>query len=171
MSVINEGDEAVILTEKGKRYLVRVISGRRFHSSEGFIELGSLVGNPYGCVVISNTGARFSVFKPTLVDVVMHLPRITQIVYPKDLGYIILHADVKPGSRVIEAGTGSAALTTILASYVRPNGRVYSYDVKQEYLDNADKHLSGLGLRDYVELKQRDVTVEPFDEHDVDAVI
>ncbi|HIQ29625.1 MAG TPA: tRNA (adenine-N1)-methyltransferase [Candidatus Caldiarchaeum subterraneum] len=171
MSVIHEEDEVIILTEKGKRYSVKVVRGRRFHSSEGFIELSSLIGKPYGCVVTSNTGARFVAFKPTLVDIIMHLPRITQIVYPKDLGYIILHADVKPGSRVIEAGTGSAALTIVLASYVKPDGHVYSYDIKQEYLSNADKHLSRLGLKEYVDLKQRDVTAERFDECDVDTVI
>ena len=171
MSAIKEGDEAVILTEKGKRYLVKIVAGKRFHTSEGFIELSTLIGKPYGCVVLSNTGARFTIYKPTLVDTIMHIPRITQIVYPKDLGYIILHADIRPGSRVVEAGTGSAALTTVLANYVKPDGHVYSYDIKQEYLNNADKLLNRLGLRKYVELKQKDVTKDGFDEHEVDAVI
>ena len=171
MAVIREGDEVVLVTERDKHYMVRVAQGKRFHSSEGFIELGALIGKPYGCIVHSNTGARFSVYEPTLVDRVMHIRRLTQIVYPKDLGYIILHADVRPGARVVEAGTGSAALTTVLASYVNPAGRVYSYDVKQEYLENADKLLTRLGLRQYVELRLRDVIREGFEEKEVDAVI
>jgi len=171
MSVISEGDEVLVLTEKGKRYLARVSSGKRFHSSEGFIELSELIGKEYGCVITSNTGAKFTIYKPTLVDAIMHLPRITQIVYPKDLGYIVLHADVRPGCKVIEAGTGSSVLTSVLATYVKPDGMVYSYDVKPEYLEHADKILTRLGLREYVELKQRDLTREGFDERGVDAVI
>lgn len=169
--VIREGDEVLILTERGKRYLTRVEYGRRFHSSEGFIDLGNLVGRSYGCVVRSNTGSRWVIYKPELVDFVMNLPRITQIVYPKDLGYIILHAGVMPGCRVAEAGTGSGVLTSVLASYVRPSGVVYSYDVREDYLENADRVLRRLGLREYVVLKKCDVTSSRIDEEGLDAFI
>ncbi|MDJ0270349.1 MAG: tRNA (adenine-N1)-methyltransferase [Aigarchaeota archaeon] len=171
MSTIREGDQVLIITEKGKRYLVKVSDGKRFHSSEGFIELGELIGREYGSMVVSNTGSRWRVHKPDLTDLIMHFPRLTQIIYQKDLGFIILHAGIGPGSRVLEAGTGSAVLTAVLANYVRPGGLVYSYDVRQDYLENAKRMLERVGLGEYVVLKQRDITSSDVDETGLDAAV
>jgi tRNA (adenine57-N1/adenine58-N1)-methyltransferase len=170
METINEGSTVLFLTEKKKKYMVRISRGRRYHTSEGYVDLSELVGKRYGCRIKSNTGSTWTVLKPTILDYVLHYPRLTQIVYPKDLGYIILISGVRSGSRVVEAGTGSGVLTTILASYVAPTGKVYSYDVQEEYLENAKRNLEKLGLLDYVELKHGSVE-ESVEERDVDAFI
>jgi tRNA (adenine57-N1/adenine58-N1)-methyltransferase len=96
--------------------------------------------------------------------------RKTQITYPKDIALIIMFSGIGPGSQVVEAGTGTGALTTALAHYVKPNGKVYSYEMREEFLKTAEKNLKRAKLADFVELKNRDVTAG-IEEKDVDAVI
>ncbi len=168
--LIKDGDRVLIVTEKKKRYLVQVRPNKKFHCSEGFIDTSTLIGKKYGCGVVSNTGSKWHVFNPTIVDRLMFLKRITQIVYPKDLGYVIVSSGIGPGSRVLEAGTGTGVLTAMLAHLVKPDGKVYSYDVKAEYLEAAAVKLKQLGLADYVELKHGDVGRDVV-ERDVDAAI
>jgi tRNA (adenine57-N1/adenine58-N1)-methyltransferase len=114
-------------------------------------------------------GFPFLLLRPSLNDRILHLRRISQIIYPKDAGYILLKMNIGPGARVIEAGTGSGALTMVLAHAVRPDGRVYSYDVRSDMQRLARKNLASAGLGDVVEFKLRDVA-EGFDETDVDAL-
>ncbi|MEM4186721.1 MAG: tRNA (adenine-N1)-methyltransferase [Candidatus Caldarchaeum sp.] len=169
-NIIKDADRVLIVTEKRKRYLVQVKAGKKFPCSEGFIDTSKLVGKPYGCVVVSNTGSRWNIFKPTIVDRVLFFPRTTQIVYPKDLGYIILASGIGPGSTVLEAGTGTGVLTTMLAHLVRPTGKVYSYDVKADYLEGVAVRLRQLALSEYVELKQGDVS-QGVTERNLDAAV
>jgi tRNA (adenine57-N1/adenine58-N1)-methyltransferase len=169
MSRIEEGSMVLILTESGKKYLVSVRAGKKFHSSEGYLDLGELVGREYGCVVKSNTGVRMTVHKPLLQDILSKVRRITQIVYPKDLGYMVLISGIGPGSTVLEAGTGTGVLTATLAHYVKPTGRVFSYDINQEYIEAVHYTLERLGLLEYVELRHGDIYKE-ISEKNIDAV-
>jgi len=170
MGVIREGDEVLFITQKGKRYMLKVREGKVFHSSEGYVDLGQVIGLPYGSRIRTNTGSVWVAAKPLVLDHVLNFPRVTQIVYPKDLGYVILISGVRCGSRVVEGGTGAGVLTAMLAYYVAPQGRVYSYDVDPKHLENAARQLEKIGLREYVELKQGDLT-QRIDEKEVDAVI
>lgn len=170
MEVITEGDTVLFLTEKKKKYMVKVARGKRIHTSEGYVDLTEVIGKRYGSRIKSNTGSSWIILKPTVLDYVLHYPRLTQIIYPKDLGYIVLMSGVRSGSRVVEAGTGSGVLTTILASYVAPEGKVYSYDVEEEYIENARRNLENLGLLEYVELKHGNVE-NGVKEREVDAFI
>lgn len=170
MEVVEEGDRVLFITQKGKKYLIEAKRGKRFHSSEGYIDLEQVIGLPYGSRVKTNTGSIWVAARPLILDQVLSFPRITQIVYPKDLGYIVLMSGVRSGSRVVEGGTGAAVLTTLLAYYVAPTGRVYSYDIEEDYLRNAKKQLEKVGLRDLVELKSGDLTKQ-IDEREVDAII
>ena len=150
MEVIEEGDKVLFITSRGKRYLLEIRKGKRFHSSEGYIDLDQVIGMPYGSRIKTNTGSTWVAARPLILDRVLNFPRITQIVYPKDLGYIVLMSGVRCGSRVVEGGTGAAVLTTILAYYVAPTGKVYSYDVEEDHLKNAEKRLEKVGLREFV---------------------
>jgi len=168
--MIEEGDDVLFITQRGKRYLLKIREGKRFHSSEGYVDLGRVIGLPYGSNIKTNTGSLWVAAKPLILDYVLNFPRVTQIVYPKDLGYIILMSGVRCGSRVVEGGTGAGVLTAMLAYYVAPKGKVYSYDVEAKYLENVARQLEKIGLREYVELKQGDLT-KGIDEREVDAVI
>ncbi|HMZ08706.1 MAG TPA: tRNA (adenine-N1)-methyltransferase, partial [Anaerolineales bacterium] len=114
------------------------------------------------------TGAPFFLLQPSLADVLHDLPRTTQILYPKDIGFILVQMGVSEGQTVMEAGTGSGSMTIAMASAVGPTGRVVSYEQKQDTQNLARKNLERLGLASRVDLKLRDIQ-EGFDETDADA--
>lgn len=167
---IAEGDYVLLYLSSRKTYLVKVEAGKTFHTHKGFVKFDDLIGKDYGSTVLSNMGVEFAVLKPLLRDYIMKSARQTQITYPKDIALIVMFSGIGCGSRVVEAGTGTGALTTALAHYVKPSGKVYSYEVRKEFLETAEKNLRRAGLTDFVELKNKDITVG-IDEADVDAVI
>lgn len=167
---IMEGDYILLYLSQRKTYLVKVEAGKSFHTHKGFIKFDDLIGKDYGSSVLSNLGVEFMAIKPLLRDFVMKSVRKTQITYPKDIALIVVFSGIGPGSRVVEAGTGTGALTTALAHYVKPDGKVYSYEIREEFLKTAEKNLKRAGLIDFVELKNRDVTAG-IDESDIDSVI
>lgn len=165
-----EGDHVLLYLDQRRTYLVKVEAGKTFHTHKGFIKFDDLIGKEYGSTVTSSLGARFIILKPLLRDYIMKAIRKTQITYPKDIALIVIFSGIGPGSRVVEAGTGTGALTTAIAHYVKPNGHVYSYEVRKEFIETAEKNIKRAGLADYVELKNKDITAG-IDEVDVDAVI
>jgi tRNA (adenine57-N1/adenine58-N1)-methyltransferase len=118
--------------------------------------------------VFSHIGAPFFLLQPSLADLINELPRTTQILYPKDIGFILITMGVGPGQTVLEAGTGSGSMTTALAYSVGPQGRVISYEVKQDVQNLARKNLTRFGLAARVDFKLRDIA-EGFDETEADA--
>ena len=167
---IREGDHVLLYLSQRKTYLVKVEAGKTFHTHKGFIKFDDLIGKEYGSTISSNLGIQFAALKPLLRDYIMKAVRRTQITYPKDIALIIMFSGIGPGSQVVEAGTGTGALTTALAHFVRPNGRIYSYEVRREFLETAEKNLQRAGLMEYVELKNKDITAG-IDESGLDAVI
>ncbi len=170
MEVIKEGDDVLLYLDARRRYLVKVKAGESLHTHKGVVSFDELIGKPYGVKVKSSLGVDFYAFKPLTRDYVLKLARKTQIIYPKDMALIVLYAGVRSGSRVVEAGTGSGALTAILASHVKPEGHVYSYEVREELIELAKRRLERMGLAKYVTLKHGDVTGK-IEERDVDAVV
>jgi tRNA (adenine57-N1/adenine58-N1)-methyltransferase len=150
--------------------MVKVEAGKSFHTHKGFIKLDELIGKEFGATVKSSLGIEFTALKPSLTDYIMKSSRKTQITYPKDAALIVMFSGIGPGSRVVESGTGTGALTMALAHYVKPEGRVYSYELREEFQKNAEKNLKRANLLDFVELKSGDVTAG-IEERDVDAVI
>lgn len=170
MATIKEGDYVLLYSRRGKNWLIRTMGKGDFHTHLGRVPFERVVGNEYGSTVLSDLGQTFYLLKPTVEDYLMKCERQTQIVYPKDMGLIALRAGVFPGARVVEAGTGSGALTTYMASLVRPDGRVYSYEIREDFHKMASRNLAKAGLSSFVELKLADAS-KGFDERDVDAVI
>jgi tRNA (adenine57-N1/adenine58-N1)-methyltransferase len=168
--VIATGDLVLLSVNQRKTYLVRVEQGKSFHTHKGFVKLDALIGKEYGSTTLSSLGFEFTVLKPLLRDFIMKSARQTQIMYPKDIALIVMFSGIGSGSRVVEAGTGTGAMTTALAHYVKPTGRVYSYEVREEFQRTAKKNLERAGLTDLVELKNKDVTAG-IDEKDIDTVI
>ncbi|MEM1586654.1 MAG: tRNA (adenine-N1)-methyltransferase [Candidatus Bathyarchaeia archaeon] len=168
--MISEGDYVLLYLDDRRTYLIRAERGKVFHTHKGFVRVDDFVGREFGVRVKSSTGVGFIAFKPGIRDYVYKSLRGTQIIYPKDIALIILYGNIQPGSRIVEAGTGVGALTTALASYVRPNGRVYSYEVREEFIEIARKNLERAGVLNYVDLKVEDIT-QGIGERDVDAVV
>jgi tRNA (adenine57-N1/adenine58-N1)-methyltransferase len=167
---MGEGDYLLLCLDVRRTYMVKVEAGKSFHTHKGFIRLDELVGREFGVAVQSSLGVEFTALKPSLTDYIMKSSRKTQITYPKDAALIVMFSGIGSGSRVVESGTGTGALTTALAHYVKPDGRVYSYELREEFQKNAEKNLKRAGLLDFVELKSGDVTAG-IEERDLDAVI
>lgn len=167
---IAEGSYVLLYVKQRKTYMVKVEAGKSFHTHRGYVKFDDLIGKEYGSPIVSSLGFKFLALKPLLRDYVMKSARQTQITYPKDIALMTMFSGIGPGSRVVEAGTGTGALTMSLAFYVRPRGRVYSYEIREEFSEIAKKNLKRAGLEGVVELKNKDITMG-IDEMGVDAVI
>ena len=170
MAVFQENDQIILITDKGNRYFFTLRGKRRYHTNEGSFDAEDIIGKDEGTEITSNIGHRAVVFRPLMMEYLLEMPRKTQITYPKDVGFLIASTGVGPGSRVVEGGTGSGVLALFLAWYVRPNGKVYSYDIDDEYFPAIRKHLAILGLSDVVELKKGDLA-SSVQEKEVDVFI
>lgn len=156
--VISEGDDVLIYLGGDKRWLIRVRGDKKIHTHAGYIEGSNIIGKRFGDSIKSNLGRNFWLLKPTIEDYVLKCERKTQVVYPKDMGLIAAKTGLTSGNIVVEAGTGSGALTMFLANIVKPSGHVYSMEVKEEFLDVARRNLKRSGLLDYVTLTLGDAS-------------
>jgi tRNA (adenine57-N1/adenine58-N1)-methyltransferase len=164
------GERILLVDQRRRRYLVRLRAGETWHSHGGGVPHDLLIGATEGTVVRSATGMAFLAFRPRMADFVLKMPRGAQVVYPKDVGAILVEADVAPGAEVLEAGTGSGALTMALCRAVGPEGRVVSYELRSEFQAKAAENIEAyLGkLPAWLELREGDVrevatTGERFD--------
>jgi tRNA (adenine57-N1/adenine58-N1)-methyltransferase len=132
------GEDVVLFDAKGRRYLIKLRNDGRYHSHAGIIEHADIIGMLEGSVLKTSKGLEVVVFRPTLLDRVMEMPRGAQIIYPKDLGSIVVHSDIAPGMKVLEAGVGSGALSMML---VRAGAIVYGYELREDFAQRAEGNI------------------------------
>ncbi len=169
MSVASEGDIVLLVSPDGKHYLIRLKPGDMWSSHKGNIFHDDIIGKPLGRTLYTHSGAGYLALEPSTHDLIHEVPRTTQIIYSKDAAQIALRLSLYPGRTIVEAGTGSAGLTLVLARAVMPTGRVYSYETRAESFDMAHDNLDDLGLLPYVTLYNEDIS-GGFHEREVDAV-
>lgn len=167
---IQPGDPVLLYSPDHKTYLVSVVAGGKLSTHHGQLHHNDMIGKTYGQIIHSSTGKPYVLLEPTLEDRMMKLKRMTQIIYPKDAGLILIKTGVGSGMRVVECGAGSGASTLALAHAVAPDGRVYVYDRDERFLRNAQTNIERVGYGQLVEFKVRDVA-DGFDEQDVDVVV
>jgi tRNA (adenine57-N1/adenine58-N1)-methyltransferase len=167
---VSKGDNVLLCLDVRRTYMTKVEEGKTLHTHKGYIKMDEFIGKEYGIAIPSSLGVEFTLLKPSITDYIMKSARKTQITYPKDAALIVMFSGISSGSHVAEAGTGTGALTTALAHYVKPTGRVYTYEMRSEFQKTAEKNLKRANLLDFVELKSGDVTIG-FEERDLDAVI
>lgn len=164
-----EGDLVELVGMSHKHFIITLKSGEEFQSHRGVLKHDDLIGLPWGSQIRSHMGSPFFMLQPSLVDLLKEIKRVTQIIYPKEIGYILLRLGIGEGSRVGESGTGSGALTTALAFAVGTAGKVYTYEQKADTMNLAVKNLRKVGLSDRVEFKQGNME-DGFSEKNLDAV-
>lgn len=163
-----DGDLAQLVGLTHKHFIFSLKAGGDLQTHRGVLKHDDLIGKPWGSQVFSHMGAPFFLLQPSLADILNDLPRTTQILYPKDIGYILITMGVAPGQRVMEAGTGSGSMTIALATAVGAEGSVISYEQKPDTQNLARKNLERVGLASRVDFKLRDI-LEGFDETEADA--
>ncbi|WP_209928956.1 tRNA (adenine-N1)-methyltransferase [Rhodococcus sp. PvR099] len=136
-----EGDRVQLTDAKARKYTVVLEAGKEFHTHRGGIVHNDLIGVPEGSVVTSTNGTPYLALRPLLVDYVLSMPRGAQVIYPKDAAQIVHEGDVFPGARVLEAGAGSGALTCSLLRAVGPEGKVISYEVRDDHAEHAVRNV------------------------------
>jgi tRNA (adenine57-N1/adenine58-N1)-methyltransferase len=140
----HDGEQALLIDQRGKRHLILLRKGETFHSDRGFILHDTIISQPDGSWHRSSKGTRYLALRPTLAEYVLEMPRGAQVIYPKDLAIVMFWADIFPGARVLEAGMGSGALTLALLRAVGPEGKVVSYEQREDFCRRA---LANIHLR------------------------
>lgn len=155
---LQDGEPILLIDRKDRRYLITLRAGASSDLRGGRLSHDQLIGAPEGRYVVTTRGETVLLVRPTLADFVLEMPRGAQIIYPKDLSVILLAADIYPGAVVLEAGTGSGALTMALLRAVGPAGRVYSYEVRDEFARRARQNIAMyVGAADQLILRAQDV--------------
>jgi tRNA (adenine57-N1/adenine58-N1)-methyltransferase len=167
---IQDGSHVFIFLDAKRNWIRKVVAGEEFHSNKGIIKFDDLIGKPFGIRVESHSGIVFQIHRPSPTDIQVSMGRNTQIVYPKDAGTILVEAGISAGARVVESGTGSGALTGILARAVGPSGQVYTYEIREEMHRGAKKNLEKYELTENVTMHHQDI-LEGINEEHLDAVV
>ena len=144
MDLFSEGDLVLLVDRKDRRYLFNLKSGDSFHSHGGIVDHSSIIGQAKGIRVRTNKGQVYYATVPTLADYVTNLPRSSQVIYPKDIGAILMYGDIFPGATVVEAGMGSAALTMALLRAIGPSGHLSSYEIREEAILQSKENIDAM---------------------------
>ena len=164
------GDRVLVIDSKGRRYLVTLAPGGEFHTHAGPVRHDDVIGRGEGVVVRSTRGGGYTVVRPTLAELVLKMPRGAQVIYPKDLGPILMMGDVFPGARVLEAGVGSGALSMTL---LRAGAEVVGYELREDFANRARTNVVGFlgaGVLSRYRVEIRDV-YDGVEETGLDRVI
>jgi tRNA (adenine57-N1/adenine58-N1)-methyltransferase len=164
--------ERVLLTDhRRRRHLITLADHGQFHTHAGIVDHDDLIGRPEGVTVRTTKGARLVALRPTLHDFVLEMPRGAQVIYPKDLGPILILGDIHPGARVLESGVGSGALTMALLRAVGPTGHVTGYEIREDFATRALANVHAFCGDDVpLRVEVRDV-YEGIDERELDRVV
>ncbi|HUK51363.1 MAG TPA: tRNA (adenine-N1)-methyltransferase [Terriglobales bacterium] len=154
--VVEEGSIILLYYDVKRQWLLKVDKGKQFHTHKGVINLDNVLGLQLGSEVKSSLGESFWILKPTTHDFIMHSVRRTQIMYPKDIGIIILKLGLTSGSRILEIGTGSGAMTVAAATAVKPAGHVDTYEARPEFAEMAERNFRRAGVSEYVTIHHGD---------------
>ena len=166
--LLRAGERVLLIDPKERRYLLTLVAGANFHTHAGIIAYDDIIGGSEGRVITGSTGRQFLVLRPTLSDVVLKMPRGAQVIYPKDLGTILIAADIGPGQRVLEAGVGSGALSMTI---LRAGASVVGYELREDFAERAKENVvATLGSDAPYRVEIRDVTAG-IDEDDLDRIL
>jgi tRNA (adenine57-N1/adenine58-N1)-methyltransferase len=165
------GERVLLVDSKARRYLITLAEGASFSTHNGTLPHGELIGHDEGILVRTSMGSRLRAVRPTLSDFILKMPRGAQVIYPKDIGPILVLADIFPGARILVAGVGSGALSMALLRAVGTGGSVVGYELREDFAAKAVKNVeSFLGPDQPYRVELRDV-YEGIDELALDRIV
>jgi tRNA (adenine57-N1/adenine58-N1)-methyltransferase catalytic subunit len=165
-----EGEQVLLIDTKKRRYLITLAAGKEFHSHSGTVGHDAVIGADEGTTFRSSHGMHYTVIRPTLSEFVLKMPRGAQVIYPKDLGPILLLADIHPGARVLESGIGSGALSMAM---LRVGAEIVGYELRDDFASRAVKNVSGFLGEDVLSRYRVEIRdcYEGIDETDLDRIV
>ena len=167
--LIEEGSRVLLIDDRGRKHLLEAVQGMIEVRSLGVVDGTCICHSSYGDTI--TVGARrLLLVRPSLKDILSTIERRAQVIMPKDGFTIPHHLDIACGSKVIEGGVGSGALTIVLLRSVAPEGKVYSYELREDHASVARRNVRKAGLERCWELRIADVCTAHIDE-EVDAVV
>jgi tRNA (adenine57-N1/adenine58-N1)-methyltransferase len=165
------GETVIMIDSKQRLYLVTLHPGGKYSYHGGIVQFDDIIGREEGLLLNSSHDHSLVVFRPSLAQYVLKMPRGAQVIYPKDLSAIVMAADIFPGAVVLEAGTGSGALTMALLRAVGTDGRVISEEIREDFARSAAANIRRfMGETPNLEIRIRDI-YEGIDVHDMDHIV
>ncbi len=137
-----DGEWVVLVDRKGRSYLTRLEPGKNFTFHLGAVAMDAIIGQREGVAVRTTRGESLLVFRPTLRDYLLHMPRHAQVVYPKDSAIMAMWGDLFPGARVLESGLGSGALAMVILRMIGPDGVLVSYEIRKDFIRRAQRNIT-----------------------------
>jgi len=172
MEIIKQNSPVLFYFNPSKKWLAKISKKEALHTHIGILKHADAIGKEYGSKITTNKDKYVYLLKPTMYDYIMKIQHGTQIVYPKDLGYIVARAGIQNNQKIVEIGTGSASLTSFVASIVKPRGHVYTFDVDENFMKIAAKNLKKCGMEKYVTQENLDIkTVKKVPVTDADVAL
>lgn len=166
---VKKDDTVVLIDDNYSRFIINANGKTDKYKGVGVFDPTTLVGKEYGEKY--QIGSKlFWILIPSLQDKLQGIKRRAQIILPRDAAQIIINCSIKPGDIVLEAGIGSGSLTIALANFVSPNGKVISYDIREDFIKHAMKNLVKANFENLVKTKIKDITIG-IDEKELDAII
>ena len=167
---LDAGDLVLLVDNRSRRYLVTLERGEAFHSHAGVLPHDGIIGQPEGCQVATTKGQKFRVYRPTLEEFVLNMPRGAQVIYPKDLGPMMILADVGPGMKVFESGIGSGALSITL---LRAGAEITGYEIREDFAARATKNVAAFLGREVLERYRIEIrsAYEPIEDQGFDRIL
>ena len=154
---IQHGDIAMMIDLREKVHVITIQTGKKFETHHGFILHDTMIGRPWGSTIYSSTGHPYLCIQPSTSDLIRHIKRSSQVIFPKDSAHIMMKMNIKPGVRVLESGCGSGGLTMALATAVMPAGHVYSQEIREDFIALTKRNMARYGLDPYVTFIQMSI--------------
>ena len=150
MAIIKQNSPVLFFYNNSKKWLMNISKKESLHTHIGVLKHADAIGKEYGSRLMTNKDKYVYLLEPTMYDYIMKIQHGTQIVYPKDLGYIAARAGIQDGQKILEIGTGSGSMTSFVASIVKPRGHVYTFDVDENFMKIAEKNIRRAGVSKYI---------------------
>jgi len=164
-----EGDLVLLMGQRQNYHLIPLIKDGEFQTHRGILYHNDLIGKRWGSKVLSHKGNPFYLLQPGIEEIIHTTKRNTQIMYAKDIGYLLLKMNIVNGATMIEAGTGSGSLTQVIAAVIGENGHLFSYETRDEMQNLARKNLRRIGLEDRVTFINKNIDLG-FDQENIQSL-
>ena len=172
MPKILNGDLVYIIYDKRRKWVRKAVKDNEFHSDRGYLKFNDIIGNNYGeTALLHPSKLKVAILPALLSDTIYSMKRQSQIIYPEDIGLILTYSGIQSGFKIIEAGTGSGTVTSIMGIFCQPNGQVHSFDVRDIAIEQARKNIKMFKAEDNCSVELMNICEEDLNLQEIDFVL